>query len=202
MRLLRNLFVSCRPWALALLGMALLAGCETLSPNEGALAKPPQQITTDYIRVGESLIVEFLDITPPQQIQQTVLEDGSITLLLGQKVMAANKTSAELQQEIFDLYVPKFYKRLTINIKRELRYYFVSGEVKTPGKQAYTPNATVLKGIAAAGDFTVFANKKKIEVIRANGQVEIVNGDKARKNPKYDPPIYPGDQINVPLKLY
>jgi protein involved in polysaccharide export with SLBB domain len=62
---------------------------------------------------------------------------------------------------------------------------------------------TVLKAIQAAGDFTDFGKKSKVEVIRANGHKEKpVDCYKAIKNPKLDLPIFPGDQVIVPRRHF
>ena len=59
-----------------------------------------------------------------------------------------------------------------------------------------------MQAIGAAGDFTDFANKRKIELIRANGTKQIVNGKKARTDPKLDPWILPGDHIHVRRSIF
>jgi protein involved in polysaccharide export with SLBB domain len=208
---LRNLFVSCRAGLLAMVVMTFFAACETLDSGSPAGAPAAagasntstnRMIKPDEIQNGEQLTIEFLDVGGLPPIQQTVLDDGTITLMFGQRFVATGKTTGALAREIRDFYVPKYYHRLTVNIKRDVRFVFVSGEVKLPARVPYTANMTVLKAIAAAQDFTVFANKKKVTVTRANGQTETVNCIKALKNPKLDLPIYPGDQINGPLSRY
>ena len=211
MKLLRNLFVSfAAVWALL-----VLAGCATDSgvtatgapaPAQGAPAAPPEEGTkSDVIRPQEQLTIEMLDIGPGiQKIEQTVADDGTITLpLLSERVHVAGKKVSELQDAIRDLYVPKYYRRMTVNIKRENRYYFVSGQVKNPSQRNYTGDITLTRAIASAGDFTDYADKKNIEIVRSNGVKQKVNWKDALKNPKkYDLPIYPGDTVHVPLRLY
>ena len=101
------------------------------------------------------------------------------------------------------LYVPKFYLRLTVTIKTEDRFFSVGGEVRTPNRQVYIGEMTLLKAITAAAGFTEFADKKRIEIIRTNRKKEKVDWYKAQENPtKYDVPIYPGDQIHVPRRAF
>jgi protein involved in polysaccharide export with SLBB domain len=186
-------------------GLLFAVGCETTGggPTSSPTAQVTQGVDTNrlaaFIRVGEQLKIEFLDTNPSQSYEQVVREDGTISLALGQIFDAAGKNETQLQQEIQARYVPKYYQRLTVNIRRENRFYFVDGEVKNPSQRPYTGDITVLKAVASAGGFTVFANKKRIELIRSNGEVLIVNGDKARKNSKLDLPVYPGDKVVVPL---
>jgi polysaccharide biosynthesis/export protein VpsN len=186
-------------------GLLMLAGCESLQ-TDGAADKgsPDKSGATNWItiRKSEQLTIELRDITPEQKIEQTVQEDGSIGLTFNMKAIAEGKTVVQLRQEIHDMYVPKYYRRISVNIKRENLFFFVGGEVKTPGRLIYTGDITVTKAIQAAGDFTVYADKKNIKVIRANGKIEKVNYKNAIKEPKKDLPIYPGDQIIVPLSPY
>src|SRR5262245_18823726 len=208
MKLLRNLFVLFMGvWALL-----VFTGCETTDGGtaaairEAQAAAAGQPIAEDKtkIRVGEQLTIELLDITPPSKIEQAVADDGTITLpLLQDRVKASGKVDTELAAEIHDLYVTRYYKRMTVNIKREHRYYFVRGYVKNPRQRIYTGDMTVMRAITSAGDFNEYGKKKDINVIRSNGRVEKVNGDKAIKDPKkYDLPIYPGDTVYVPLKVW
>lgn len=210
MKLLRNLFVSFA----AAFALLILAGCatdgaaigDTPPPADGGpkLAERPFDDGA-IIRPGEQLTIELLDTgTGVQKIEQSVADDGTITLpLLNERVPASAKKVSELQDAIRALYVPKYYKRMTVNIKRENRYYFVSGQVKTPSQRPYTGDLTLTRAIAAAGDFTDYADKKNIEIVRSNGVKQKVNWKNALKNPKkYDLPIYPGDTVHVPLRLY
>jgi protein involved in polysaccharide export with SLBB domain len=197
MNSVRNIIVWWRGALALVCGLFMLAGCETMQPQTANDEKPAGN--PDIIQVGETLSIEFLDIAVPQKIDQTVQQDGSISLILGQKANVAGKNVVQAQNEIHDLYVDRFFKRLTVNIRREVRFFSVGGEVKTPGMRPYTGPTTVIKAIQSAGDFTVYADKKRVQVTRSTGRTEIVDVRKAYKNPKLDLPIYPGDQIHVPL---
>ena len=60
---------------------------------------------------------------------------------------------------------------------------------------------TVLRAIDTVGGFTDFAKRSRIELRRANGEVHMINWDKARKNPKLDLKVYPNDQIFVHRRI-
>lgn len=183
-------------------GWLVLVGCETFptdGPGENAQSAT-NRVSWLTIHTGEQLTIELRDIPPPEtKIEQTVQDDGTVGLTFNMKVNAAGKTVNQLRDEIHDLYVPRYYKRATITIKRENLSFFVGGEVKMPGRLAYVGDITVTKAIQAAQDFTVFADKKNIKVIRTTGKIEKVNYYKAIKDPKLDLPLYPGDQVIVPL---
>jgi protein involved in polysaccharide export with SLBB domain len=202
--LLRNLFVFC---ALAF-GLIGFTGCETLQDQNNASAAAAEPAPTvgqssDIVRVGEQLTIEFFE-TNLGKIEQVVADDGTITLpLLTNRVPVAGNKVSQLQDTLHDLYVPRYFHRMTVNIKRENRFYWVRGEVKRPGQLTYTGEMTVTKAVSAAGDFTEYANRKKIEVIRGNGVKTKVKWNDALKNPKkYDLPIYPGDTVHVPQSIY
>ncbi len=160
--------------------------------------------TPDWIQPGDKLTITFSGISnPPPDHKEKVREDGYISPpFLGRPVMAAGKTIGKLQEELYKLYVTDYFTRaLTVTVTIEERWFYVGGEVKNQGRYVYSGEVTVLKAIQTAGDFTPFANRKKVKVIRTNGKTETVNCDKALKNPKLDLPVYPGDQVVVPIRL-
>ncbi|HEX7860114.1 MAG TPA: polysaccharide biosynthesis/export family protein [Verrucomicrobiae bacterium] len=185
-------------------------GCETTgSGGDGvvdasATDAPPISTTTDTTyRPGAQIKINFADNNGiPPTWEQTVREDGTITLPLGQTIRAADLRKGELEAAIHDLYVPRILRRLTVSVKAEEQSYFVSGEVKTPGQRMHTGAITAMRAIAAAGDFTDFAKKDQIEIFRANGEKVEVNGKKALKDPKNDRPVYPGDRVHVHRRLW
>ncbi len=178
------------------------------STNASALAGTPAagegQANSEVARfhIGETVSVSFSgtpDTIEPHE--ELIKEDGNITLSLIGSVRALGKTAGELQNEIHDLYVPKYYVRLTVTVKPGDLIYYVRGEVKGPGRQLYVGETTVTKAITSAGDFTDFASHK-VWLIRANDQRVKVNVDKALEDPTLDPQVYPGDQVVVPRRLF
>jgi protein involved in polysaccharide export with SLBB domain len=161
------------------------------------------EASADYLRPGQKIVVEFSDIpSNPGSMSQTIREDGMIGLPLGVSIKAAGLTRGELIEQIEKAYVPKFYKRLSVNIKSDELYFSVGGEVKNPSQRPYLGQTTVLQAIQSAGDYTDFANKKKIEVTRTSGKKFTVNGLKAAQDRSLDLPIFPGDRIIVPRRLF
>lgn len=166
-------------------------------PNPSSPAQPA--ISGFTLRAGDVVMFSFTDIPTPMIDQRVqIAEDGTLTLPLNVRVQAMGKNPRQLEQEIRSEYVPKYYKYLTVTLKTEQRAFFVGGEVKVPNRYPYTgQDITVLRAIQAAGDFTDFANRKTIELIRESGQKEKINWYKAIENPKLDLPVYPNDQIIV-----
>lgn len=194
---------------------SLLCGCSTpTGANTNYTAQTevthatgsdhPAYASPDIIRVGDKLTIRLTDIPdPPEPIEVRVREDGMISLILGVQIQAAGKKSGELETLIHQEYVPKYFQRLTVNVKCEERVFYVDGEVRKPDRYIYTGEMTVLKAISTAGGFTEFAKKNKVEVTRASGGKPIVvDCVKALRNPKLDIPVYPGDRIFVHKRIW
>jgi polysaccharide export outer membrane protein len=131
--------------------------------------------------------------------------DGTITLSLNQTFKAAGVTRSQLEKDIRERYVPRYYKQMTVGIKltRDTRFYYVGGEVRAPGRQLYLGRITILKAIQSAGDFNDFAQKKKVELTRSGAsKLVIVNCAKAMHDSSLDVEIYPGDKIHVPRRFW
>jgi polysaccharide export outer membrane protein len=195
-----------RNWVTA--GMAMMvailaSGClETASGGKtgasNAATAGRQDKLADQLRIGDDVKVEFLGLpTPVQPVEEHIKDDGTISLPLVGTIEAAGKTARELEKIIEERYVPKYYKRLKVAVVPRGRFFSVGGEVRNPNRQPYLGSMTVLQAIQSAGDFTDFADKKRVKLIRSDGKVEIINVLKARKNPSLNLPVYPGDTIHV-----
>jgi protein involved in polysaccharide export with SLBB domain len=197
-----------------LLSMVWLAGCATT--DSGTRFEPlpgeEQQVSAsapgeilDVITPGSAITIVFSDI-PIQvaPIEERVKEDGTITLLYNQTFAAAGKTRRQLETEIRERYVPRYFVNMTVSVKQQenTRFYFVGGEVRNPGRQVYLGPMTVLKAIQSCGDFTDFANRRRVQLIRVDGTIHVVNANSALRDPKQDLPVYPGDRIHVPRSIW
>ena len=183
-----------------------LAGCASVD-NSAIMAPPTGEYSGDpavaRLHVGDTITVAYdglPETIPPQE--KTINEDGTINLSDIGAVKASGKTTGQLETAIHDLYVPKFYTHLTITVKAGDRVFYVRGEVKSPGRQIYVGQTTVAKAITAAGDFTDFANRRKVWLTRASGQRFKVNCDAVLDGRVPDPPVYPGDQIEVARRAF
>jgi polysaccharide export outer membrane protein len=205
---------------------ALLAGCssdpnppERVFPPAGAFGAPTgwgaagntNAPGTDpgqgfsILRVGDPLIISFADLGALSSMREQhvrIPDSGVITLPFNVRVQAAGKSTGQLEKDIRDAYVPAYFVNLTAIITTEERSFIVDGEVRNPGQKPYLGEVTVLRAIGTAGGFTEFANKKKIQLRRQNGQKFIINYNKAIDKPELDLPVYPNDHIIVPQSLF
>lgn len=187
--------------ALALAGLVLV-GCGTTSVYQDSDVKSE---TTEVatLRIGDTVRIEYSNLSSQilQPFEEQIKDDGTISPPTIGSVQAAGKTTGDLQKEI-QLAYNKYYVSMTITVKAPDRFYSVGGEVKMPNRQPYIGSTTVIKAIQSAGDLTEFANHKKIQLTRANGKSYTINYDKALKDHKLDLPVYPGDSIHVPQRLF
>ena len=190
----------CKGWisALGLFVLAAIwAGCATLEPQA------PWVCIDDEVRLGDTLVISLLDIPEPLESKSFLVgSDGTVNLPLLGSIVATNKKFGAFEKEVQNLYLTrKIYRQVTVVVKPGDRFYSVGGEVYNKGRQIYVGQTTVLRAIISAGDFTEFASRRKVQISRANGTVEIMDCVKARKDPRLDRPICPGDAIIVPRSL-
>jgi protein involved in polysaccharide export with SLBB domain len=199
---------------LALL-MAGLTGCGTGDPNtkeqfhfpgdSSATPAPISAMQSSVLRVNDMITITFSDVPNPpglQEIRSRIPTSGMLTLHYNVQVSAAGKTIPELEKEIREAYVPRLFKQLTAIVRSEERFFFVGGEVKTPNRYPLQADLTVLRAIDAAGSFTDFANRRKIELRRENGQRFFIDEKKAKENPALDLPVMANDHIIVKRSIW
>jgi protein involved in polysaccharide export with SLBB domain len=180
----------------------VLVGCDTTTaPTEDDISKAERDVA--HFHIGDTVTVTF-DGLPTELLphEETIKEDGTITLNDIGPIQAAGKTAGQLQKDIHDRYVPQIYTHLNVTVKSGDRVYYVRGEVGHPDRILYTGPITVTKAIASAGDFNDFANRKNIVLTRANGERIKVNCDKVLDGEAPDPQVYPGDLIEVRKRLF
>lgn len=158
----------------------------------------------DILQVGNRITISVTDIPEPRILEETIGDDGYLTLPFNERILAKGKTKGQLQDEIVARYVPKYFQRMTVSIKADDRFFSISGEVRNQTRMLYVGQMTVLKAIAAAGGFTEFAKKTRVYIHRPGLEKPLrVNAARALDNPaKYDVPIYPNDHIEVERRVF
>ena len=186
----------------------LLAACGGIDPNHPLGNMPPDtELDTGgaALRIGDELVVVFINLPPPYNtpIDDTIKEDGSISLILGETFQAAGKTVNQLRQDVIKRYVPKDYSSVDFTINTPKRTFSVGGEVKSGGSFQYpTEGIGAVDAINLAGGFTPYANHT-IEITRRIGGKPIkMNFDKAQQDSTKNIQIYPGDTIYVRQRIF
>ena len=189
-----------------------LAGCSLFSGSGKKIdpMAPPEFVTNvgetnvPHLHIGDVVSVTFTGLPEiVEPLDKPIKEDGTITLPDVGRVKAAGKTIGELEDTIHDLYVPKIYTHLNVTVKTSSdRVSYIRGEVKSPGRLIYAGPITVSKAITSAGDFTEYANRSKVWIVRSNGDRFKLNVNDILDGDQPDPPVYPGDQIEVTKRLF
>lgn len=173
-------------------------GCQTTGTQK---PHEPTEDAPTALQAGEALTITYTDVlTQLAPFEGRIKEDGTITLMENQEFKASGKTTGQLEKEIRDRYVPRYFVKMTVTVKSQDRFFYVNGYVRMPGRYEYRGDITVSGAIAAAGGFDPFAKKTKVRILRANNKTVVVNMEKAVVDPKLDLPIYPRDRIEVPRK--
>lgn len=170
-------------------------GCRTESPRFETYPPPSQH--AEPLRVGDTVTITFSGMDPEIPAHQEIIrEDGTITLPdIGKSIVAAGKTSVELQKELLAEYQKK-YRSPVFPYPSEQRYYYVTGEVTRPGPQLYLGETTLVQAIAAAGGPSEIADKRDILLRRVGRKPIHINFRKALEgDPKHNLLIAPGDTI-------
>ena len=182
------------------------------SANPAAVPGSPSGATNsdrsvEFIKLGDTLLITFADLPPGITLpafDQRVRDDGSITLIYNKNFQAVGKRTGDLEKEIHDFYVPAYFINLTVTVRisGETRFYYVDGEVRSPGKYPWVNGMTVSKAIAGAGGFTDFANKRRVRLLRTDHSAQSVNYNKALDHSELDPLVFPDDRVHVPRRLF
>ena len=188
------------------MALIIATGCQTTTqirpPNSESSEVGPRR-SIDLLTVGDMITIVLKDIpNPPDPHIVSIRDDGNVSVPYIGLIAAAGKNVRELETELHSRYVPAYFRRLTVNILVDARFITVSGQVRKPGMIPHRGEMTVLEAITAAGDFTDFAKKKRVNLTRANGEIVRVNCIKAQKDPARNLPVYPGDIIEIPRRLW
>lgn len=156
------------------------------------------------LRANDPVIIFLRDLpgAREQQLEDIVDDAGTVNLPFIGRVVAAGKTSSELEQEIEKKYIDeKIYLRLTVNVVTPQQFIFISGEVRVPNKYQLVAGMTLSQAISAAGGYTDYKDRKKVQLIRG-GRVTLYNMEDIERNPSIDPALEPADQIVIPRSWY
>lgn len=134
----------------------------------------------------------------------TVDGEGCINLSYINKVQVEGKTASEIQSVVERTYIDRgifTHPTVTVSVAASTRLITVGGEVNNKTRIPYTPDMTIMSAIGAAGDFTIYARRNKVQLIRGD-KVTIVNCDHIRTHPSEDIKVLPGDNIQVPQTMW
>jgi len=218
----RHAWIGCWMTLVTLLG--LTTGCSTMhdllgwssSSKTNAKAATPTTATataaasdeevSGRLRPGDSLSIR-IDAGPPTgqsptPVDLSIDDQGNIELPLVGQIKAAGLTASELAERIQSNYVPRYYVRCVASVLVAQRFFYVGGEVKTPGRFLWSEDTTLMKAINTASGFTDYANRRKVELARGKEPLQIFDCEDLMRHPAKDVPIRPGDTVTVPRSVF
>ncbi len=149
------------------------------------------------LKKGDNIIIHLRSIPAPEEIKEVVDGWGEITLPHLGELKIAGKSVSEAERLIESSYIDGgIFKKINAIVVAEDEVYFVRGEVNRRGKFSLSGDITLLQAISEAGDFSPFANKKKIKVMRGD-EILMYSVKDITKGKVPDPPIYSDDIIEV-----
>lgn len=159
-------------------------------------------VDSDSYKVGPSDVLHIGVWNEPEfSGPVSVHEDGKITLPLVGDLQAGGKTPNQIEKIVSDA-LSKYIvnPRVTVIVQEVFsKKYYLDGEVNRPGEYQLIAPTTVLEAISKAGGLAMFANEKKIYVLRGDQRIPFNYKDVIRgKNMKQNILLKPGDHIFVP----
>lgn len=219
MRWVRNMHKGWQPLvalSLSLAGFATVASAQantetkraSQSQEGGATGSLPKSATSDpnYL-IGPQDVVD-INVWKEQELTRAVpvRPDGKISLPLLNDVQAAGLTPMQLAAHI-TANLKKFVAdpQVTVVVTQiNSQRIYILGEVNRAGAFPLLPGMTILEALSSAGGFTIFANTKKIYVLRKTSDgkqiklpfnyKDVIHGKAAEQNI----PLQSGDSVVVP----
>lgn len=138
-----------------------------------------------------------------EQLQTVIDEEGAIKLRYIGAVDAEGLTTTALEREIEAEYTDrqKIYKEVVARVVVPNTFYFIGGEVRQPGRFPLLGRVTLSQAIPAAGNFTEWANERKIVIARGNDRY-VIDFREISKDPVNDVELQPGDVITVERRTF
>jgi polysaccharide export outer membrane protein len=174
----------------------------SLSHFEVCFAQAP----ADTYQIGPNDVLNVHVWKEPELSRDiTVMSDGRITFPLIGEIMAKDLSVNELKEIMLER-LAKFIDapEITVIVKEsKSKVIYVIGKVTNPGPYPLTPEMTVLQGLATAGGFNEWSDKKNIVIVRRNGGKEVKLPFNYKeflggKNTGQNVLLKPGDTIVVP----
>ena len=141
------------------------------SAGEGS-ATSGQGLTSDayIIKVDDILTIEGTPHLELKARSYRVSEDGTIMVPYLKRIPVAGMTKRQLEETLMEKYDPAFFKNLVINVEVRSKTFNIIGNVRIPGVKELITETSMLTAIALAGDFTDYANEKKVTVLRRDAE--------------------------------
>ncbi|HMO05465.1 MAG TPA: polysaccharide biosynthesis/export family protein [Kiritimatiellia bacterium] len=169
-----------------------------IEPVSQPLASMETGVTFYRFKSGDPVVIHLRGIYPKDEAVEDIIdEDGNVTIPLIGDIPAAGKSTSQLEADITRMYIEGgYYRSITVNVVMPSPFYFIRGEIRSPGRFPVVSGVTILQAIAAAGGYTEFANQRNVQLIRGKTTTTINMRD-IERNPERDIRLESGDVIVV-----
>jgi len=162
----------------------------------------------------EAYIIRSAEKIDPKEIKQLIQKGGgrdlpSETVINGSATQTASGSgsgaSGGLKNQVITLNLNDFNQGINLHFELQnndtlyipkAKFFYVVGEVKSPGRFKLEKEINVLQTISMAGGLTPKANERKIKIIRT------INGQEHEIKAKMTDPVMPDDIIKVPESFF
>jgi len=190
----------------------------TSAPPASDVAKPvlpplPVQAASEATKTvsAEGYVIGASDVIAVTVFKEPTLSgsllvrpDGMISMPLLGDVKASGKTPLQLAEEIA-VKLKKYIQDPNVTVvlsQNNSKIVYLLGEVAKTGPIAMTPGMTLLQAIATGGGLTVYANSKKIYLLRNTGgkqeKIPVQYKQALKGDGSLNLILNPGDTIVVP----
>jgi polysaccharide biosynthesis/export protein len=175
-------------------------GTESAGSTKAEAVRPP--VDPKVYIIGEADLLHINVYKEPELTQNTIVRpDGMITIGFVNDVRVSGKTPLQVQQELTDSLKPYLVDpQVTVTVVDvRSKVVYVTGAVQRPDAYPLLAPMTVLQLLAKAGGTTIYADRKRIFVLRNQEKISFPYNDlmKGKKSAK-DIQLMPGDTVVVP----
>ncbi|MFK7997006.1 MAG: polysaccharide biosynthesis/export family protein [Granulosicoccus sp.] len=179
--MLGSIFSSLRLAAVFSLFVSFAVNAQSTESNSDYLLGP-----------GDEIAIQVFD-EPDLTMDAKIGSNGIISYSYLGDVKVDGKSAPELERHIADLLRNGYLVNPSVNITiREYRPFFISGEVRNPGRYSYQPGLTLDMAITLAGGLTDRASTRKMFVLRADE-----TGSGKSEKAKMSTRIFAGDVVSI-----
>ncbi len=172
---------------------------ESTDPGGVPTAVPTPNSGVYRLLVGDTVYITLSGaLGPTEQLESAVDDRGFVKLRFIGAVKAQGLTATELEREIEAEYTERqnIFKEIYARVMVPNTSYFIGGEVRMPNRYPLVGRVTLSQAIVAAGNFTEWAEPRRLVIVRNNERIEI-NFRTIRDDPTLDVELRAGDVITV-----
>ncbi len=191
-------------WARVWIALAMLSACSTTASTtyKADNSDIGAAISASSVGVGDVLAVRVY-LHPDLDGEFVVAPEGTINFPLAGEVhvegLDASQISAVLRERLAAGYIREPQVMVTLKSLNSKKVY-VLGQVRTPGRYAFTEDMTIVEAVTLAGGFANLAERNYTIVTRGTRRIPIPV-EKIMQGLAANFSLQPGDIVYVPQSI-